>query len=188
MNRWRVVEVVAWLWLFGTACSGELAADLPTERFRENHQGIVNQIELIEAKLARLEEMGPAEKAQQVQEIVSFFEQRIRPLAEDEEAFFYSAVDRQGNGGQRPLTATMRYEHSLIDTWIELLAREVEGESLDIDRFIRRTYNLTGVLKAHLEKEEQVFLPILDKTMTQEEFEEQVLSRMEAHKVDDSAS
>ena len=43
--------------------------------------------------------------------------------------------------------------------------------SPDVKSFTRRAYGLLGLLEAHFEEEEQVLLPILDRTMSKEEFD-----------------
>jgi hypothetical protein len=46
--------------------------------------------------------------------------------------------------------------------------------SPDAAAFVRRADNLLGLIWAHFEEEEMVLLPVLDETMTPEQFEREV--------------
>ena len=69
----------------------------------------------------------------------------------------------------------MRYEHKVVNRWIEELERFAEAEKPDVVAFARRTDNLLGLIWAHFEEEEEVLLPILDRTMTTVEFQREIL-------------
>jgi len=49
--------------------------------------------------------------------------------------------------------------------WIGQLAASARDKGLDARAFVRRTDRLLGLLAAHFEVEDQVFLPVLDRAL-----------------------
>ena len=54
--------------------------------------------------------------------------------------------------------------------WIGELGAMAKSPSADAQAFTRRADNLLGLVRAHFESEEDVLLPVLDRTMTPEQF------------------
>ena len=73
----------------------------------------------------------------------------------------------------------IRYEHRIIARWISELEIETRLRYPDERRFTQLNYQLLGLLKAHFEQEELVLLPILDKTMSTEQFNEEIYDSLE---------
>lgn len=101
--------------------------------------------------------------------VVRFFREHIKPHAEWEERVLYPAVDKRAASGPNPFTASMRYEHRIVVRWTDELAN-----TPDVIGFARRADNLLGLVWAHFEEEEEVLLPILDRSMSKEEFDQEI--------------
>lgn len=108
--------------------------------------------------------------------ITKFFKEEIKPHAEWEERKLYPAVDKRATKGPEIFTATMRYEHKVVARWIEQLDTLATSKTANAALFTRKTDQLLGLLYAHFEEEEEVLLPILDKSMTPAEFKEEIFS------------
>jgi hemerythrin-like domain-containing protein len=96
--------------------------------------------------------------------IVSELDACLRPHLSWEERTIHPIVDRFACEGPTAFSATMRYEHEIIDRWSADLARRAEES--DFVAFARNADRLLGVVLAHFELEEQVLFPILDRAVT----------------------
>lgn len=178
-------------WLCGlAACAGGPPASrmapaphpetggLPTANFRVEHESIREHLEHIAAMVGSLGPKPAAERRETMAFVARFLDEHIRSHAAAEEAVLYPAVDRRAASGPHPFTATMRWEHTIVGRWIDALAREAAKPEPDPVAFARQADRLLGLITAHFEEEEEVLLPILDATMTREEFEREVGSRL----------
>ncbi len=116
-----------------------------------------------------------------MQRIVGALRSHIVPHAEWEEAVLYPVVDEKAGGGPHPFTAAMRREHEIVGRWIDELDRQSKDVASDPLLFSRKADQLLGLIIAHFEDEEEVLLPILDETMSKEDFEREILSKGSAH-------
>jgi hemerythrin-like domain-containing protein len=146
----------------------------PTEPFRREHVGIKEHLEHLNAEVGKLSVASPSEQRASMQHVVDFVREHIKPHAEWEERVLYPAVDRRAASGPNPFTASMRYEHRIVVRWTDELAAIAAAPAADITAFARRADNLLGLIWAHFEEEEEVLLPILDRTMSREDFEREI--------------
>ncbi|MCI0588723.1 MAG: hemerythrin domain-containing protein [Planctomycetes bacterium] len=151
-----------------------LRQERPSESFRAEHRSIREHLRHVEEVVGSLAEAPGAERKGRMSEAVAFFREHIVPHAEAEERGLYPAVDKRAGSAVPPFTASMRHEHRIVGRWVEELAAEAGKPSPDARTFCRRADNLLGLLAAHFEEEEEVLLPILDRTLTKEEFEKEV--------------
>ena len=107
--------------------------------------------------------------------MVRFLEEHIAAHAQWEERALYPVVDRQADGGDNPFTASMRHEHVIVGRWIGELDQLAAADLANVQAFTRRADNLLGLIWAHFEEEEQVLLPVLDRSMSAEQFRKEVL-------------
>ena len=157
-------------------------------------EAIVNRpTNRIRAKLAefktfliRIEELthglaGTRAEAQRklMQQIAMIYRNEIHYHSDWEERKLYPAVDKRASSGIAPVTSLIRYEHRIIARWISELEIETRLRYPDERRFTQLNYQLLGLLKAHFEQEELVLLPILDKTMSTEQFNEEIYDSLE---------
>jgi hemerythrin-like domain-containing protein len=145
-----------------------------TEPFRKEHVELARHLQHVHEWNGELQAQPPAEQARTMKKIVGFFEGHLAPHAKWEEEHLYVSVDKRAASGPNPFTASMRFEHRVVERWIAELRREAEAPSPNVSAFARRTDYLLGLVTAHFEAEEEVLLPVLDRTMTAEEFEREL--------------
>lgn len=163
------------LWVIpAAALAAPPASARATESFRREHGEIQVHLGHVRDWNEALLKQSPAEQKKTAQSVVTFFEKHIKPHAEWEEKVLYPLVDRLAGGGRHRFTATMRHEHRIVGRWIEELAKEASKSTPDYTAFARRADNLLGLVSAHFEEEEEVLLPLIDGSMTREEFEKVV--------------
>lgn len=63
------------------------------------------------------------------------------------------------------VSLSIRYEHVLIHRWLDELGRSARAAAPDPLGFARRADRLLGLIEAHLELEDAVFLPVLDRAI-----------------------
>ena len=155
------------------------AAEIPkkraTESFRAEHVVLHNHLLEVEQWTGELFREGKSAQKKTMLQIVSFFKEHIKPHAEWEEKKLYPAVDKRASRGPEPFTSTMRYEHRIVARWIDELDKEASSKKPDPKAFARESYQLLGLIKAHFEEEEEVLLPVLDRSMTPEQFKFEIL-------------
>jgi hemerythrin-like domain-containing protein len=156
-----------------------------TEPFREEHRYLLPHVEaLAEAGdavgLVSLEELGV-----KVDAAHAFLVERLIPHATAEDEVLYAELDRLlgENGGTRA-TDTMRRDHVEVARLTERLGalREQLHEGVmepKEERGLRRVlYGLSALVGLHFAKEEEVYLPLLDRELTEGEARE-LFERME---------
>ena len=146
------------------------AAELPTAPFRREHVEIKEHLGHLDTMIGTLPAAQPEERRRTMSQVVKFLDEHIREHAEWEEAHLYPAVDKRTLAGPNPFTATMRHEHRIVGRSIDALAKMAADPNASATVFARSADRLLGLISAHFEEEEEVLLPILDKTMTKEEF------------------
>jgi len=163
-------NVLALVALTLTLTASAFADDRPTAPFRAEHVEVKEHLGHIDAMIGSLPTAPAASQRQTMTMVANFLHEHIRKHAEWEEAKLYPAVDRRTHEGKYPFTASMRYEHRIVGRGIDDLAARAKAETIDAVAFARAADRLVGLIQAHFEEEEEVLLPILDATMTQEEF------------------
>jgi hemerythrin-like domain-containing protein len=153
------------------------AGQRPTDPFRLEHRDIEDRLAEIDRQIARMPSADPEEQKRTMALIVAFLREHVLLHAEWEEKVLYAVVDRRAGSGAHRFTACMRQEHAIIARWTSELAAEAGKPEPDPVAFARRADQLLGLLLAHLENEEEVLLPVLDWTMTPEDFEREVFSK-----------
>ncbi len=149
----------------------------PTTPFREEHALLIAELDAITARVGKLANAPPATQAAEMSSIVAFFRDELEAHAAWEERVLYPAVDRRvATPGPEPFTASMRHDHTVVGRWIGELATMASSPRPDATAFTRRADNLLGLVRAHFEAEEDVLLPVLDRSMTAEDFRREILS------------
>lgn len=120
---------------------------------------------------------------QGVEEIYDFLAFHLKPHAEAEEAALYTVVQKAL--GSPDATRTMSRDHVEVGRYITELAElrsKLSGEtvtSVQAQSLRRVLYGVYALLKVHFAKEEEVYLPILDRWLTPESAR-QMFESMEA--------
>lgn len=143
-----------------------------TQPLRDEH-------EALRPKVERLREAGDAVGVAPVAELRTkiaaahqFLTGELVPHAEAENEVLYAEIDRL-LGGQ-PVTATMSRDHvevaKLTEELGELGHKLAEAPSAETELELRATlYGLYRLVELHFAKEEEVYLPILERHLTVEQ-------------------
>lgn len=154
-----------------------------TQPLREEHQELKPQIEMLREVADKIGAMPISTLKQSVTEASKFLEHHLIPHAQAEEKALYPVVARCMNAPMA--TATMSRDHVEIGRLTEELAawmgRNVETSiSTSYENDLRRVlYGLYAIIKLHLAKEEEVYLPLLDARLSPEEARD-MFEKMEA--------
>jgi hemerythrin-like domain-containing protein len=146
-----------------------------TQPLRDEHAELVPHIAALAEAADAVGTLELAEVRRLVDESYHFLAHQLIPHAHAEEAALYPAVQRAV--GAAEMTATMSRDHvevqALTDELGRLRTRLAEGEALDDDttRALRRVlYGLHHLVKVHFAKEEEVYLPLLEAHLTEDDF------------------
>lgn len=151
-----------------------LSAMSATDAFRAEHVELMGHIEHLRTTAARLPAMSPSEREAELQSIVGFLRESLVPHAEAEERILYPAV--AAVLGDPEATATMVSDHRAIVSRIEALAA---ADAEDLDRLQELLYGLYALLNVHFRKEEDDYLPLLERRPPEEV--EALFQRMSEH-------
>jgi len=128
-----------------------------------------------------VDEPGP-QLQERLGDALEFLQHHLIPHAMAEEAVLYPTVESAF--GAPGATATMTRDHQEVVSLTERLAtraREVNGGSLPVEaaRELRHMlYGLHALVSVHFHKEEEVYLPLLDESLTEESAKE-MFAKME---------
>jgi iron-sulfur cluster repair protein YtfE (RIC family) len=145
-----------------------------TQAFRDEHAALLDHVEHLRATAERLPEMAPEQRAESLERIRGFLRETLIPHAKAEEQVLYPAV--ADILGHPEATATMISDHRAIVARIEAL--EAAGSD-DLSRLQELLYGLHALLIVHFHKEEDDYLPLLERQP--EEQVAAILERMGGH-------
>ena len=152
-------------------------AGTPTAKFREEHRHLMAHVDRIRLAGGEVRDLPPGERAQLVTQILEFLRGTLLPHAELEEQVLYTAVGELL--GDARATAAMTGDHVAIGRMIEALG---ETDLADIARLQELLYGLHALITVHFEKEEEIYLPLLDaRPDVAERVMQQVGSRHHGH-------
>lgn len=140
---------------------------------REEHAELLPHIEAI--KLAA-EAAGSGDR-KPLEETAAFLHHHLVPHAMAEDRVLYPVVESYLGEGA---TATMRKDHEAVGTLVGeldvLLAGDASGRTQDLQRVL---YGLYQLVRVHFDKEEAIYVPLLEERMTPGEASK-MFERMEA--------
>src|SRR5690606_14163725 len=145
-----------------------------TGRLRQEHKALRERMEPLRQLLYDAPDQAPAAQEQALRAVVQWVREDVLPHAEREERKLYPLVDRL-MGGRESATATMVMD----DDRIRELAQQLEDllEASEEQREQRWDWvkmvaaQLEMLLSLHLEKEEAVYLAVLERHATPEDIE-----------------
>lgn len=144
-----------------------------TEPLRDEHRELLPRIERIRRVADSVGLVPPEVLRERVAEVHAFLAHDLIPHAKAEDAELYPMVARLM--GAPEATATMRHDHVEV-AWLvdELAAIEPELSApsfpLEVEHALRRIlYGLYALVKVHFVEEEEIYLPLLDASLTPEE-------------------
>lgn len=147
-----------------------------TEAIRAHHR------ELLATLTAYVDDVL-AGRLERLPDFIAFLTHELLPHAKGEEAHLYPTVEPLVKAhGQA--TATMSVDHTFIEALIRQIAQAGRstgtGQPPEQVRLLQRlACQLEGILNVHLEKEEQVYLPLFERYVSEAE-QQRVLDGMHA--------
>lgn len=157
----------------------EAIVSRPTNRIRAKLAEFRSFLIRIEELTHGLPGTRPEDQRKLMQQIATIYRNEILYHSDWEERRLYPAVDKRASKGSEPFTSTIRYEHRIISRWIAELEIETRLRYPDERHFTQLNYQLLGLLKSHFEQEELVLLPVLDKTMSVQQFNDEIYNSLE---------
>ncbi len=161
-----------------TAEEKKTAKERVTEPLRREHRELLPHIEALASAGDAIGVAGQGEQRAKVHASYTFLKRQLIPHAVAEDKVLYAKVDKLiGASGSTRATDTMRRDHvevgRLTDKLGKLGERLHEGTLTSAQqRELRRTlYALHGIVSLHFAKEEEVYLPLLDRKLTAAEAE-----------------
>ncbi|HAX69047.1 MAG TPA: hemerythrin domain-containing protein [Anaerolineales bacterium] len=163
-----------------------------TQPLRDEHKELFPFVDQIRQAADLIGDAPVAEILRGVEEVYDFLAHHLKPHAEAEEAALYPVVQKVL--GSPDATKTMSRDHVEVGRYIEELAtlkKDIGGATLTAEQVksLRRVlYGVYALVKLHFAKEEEVYLPILDRRLTPESAQE-MFEAMEdaAHKAKHAA-
>jgi hemerythrin-like domain-containing protein len=143
-----------------------------TDPIREEHDHLVPSIEMLRKTGDLMDEVASSRSLREAVRAVEFLRDELIPHAREEDARLYPVVGRLLNSAEA--TATMTRDHAEVITLTAELEQAVDNADPVAVR--RLLYGLYHVLKLHLAKEEELYLPLLDSLLTPDEAEKLFLS------------
>ena len=136
------------------------------QSLREKRKRIRARLDEVDALARALSEAAePIDASAAMTRIVSVLEDELRPYMEWESRMLHPIIDKFACEGPTAFSASMQYEHAVVDRWISELATSARDGPTGARAFARRADRLLGLLTAHFEVEDQVFLPVLDRAL-----------------------
>lgn len=137
----------------------------PVEPTRMEVLAAREQLVDVSTLLDDLDSVGRERRTRLMASVVSVLDETVVRTFGTREERVFAVVDRMV-GGTRPFTETLRREHRLIERrWAELSAMASEAAP-DVVEFRRLARELIGLLRAHLELEEELIDPLLDRALS----------------------
>jgi iron-sulfur cluster repair protein YtfE (RIC family) len=159
--------------------------DRVTQPLRDEHKELIPHIQGLAGAGDAIGVASLGEQREKVHTSYRFLTEDLIPHAVAEDEVLYAEVDRLiGENGSTHATDTMRRDHtevgSLTEQLGELGGKLERGELAAAEQHQMRQvlYSLNGIVGLHFAKEEEVYLPLLDRTLTAEQAQE-MFSEME---------
>ncbi|MFQ5863307.1 MAG: hemerythrin domain-containing protein [Candidatus Brocadiales bacterium] len=155
----------------------------PTEDIREHHKMLEEKLHGFFHDIESLQKFSARERGQ-LDDLMNFLKEELLPHAEGEEKHLYGKVAELMNN---PLfTKTMEMDHQFIKQYITELETEInnvykESADVTIKKIQKTASKLQGIMEPHFQKENDVYLPILDEKLSKERVEKEVIEPMHAY-------
>jgi hemerythrin-like domain-containing protein len=138
---------------------------------RDEHRHLLPHIDDLRTTGDAVGRSAPAELGEDLERAVSFLEHHLLPHAGAEDEVLYPEVERLM--GSPEATATMRRDHvevaRLTAELTDLTPRLSAGETQVADDIRRVLYGLHAIVRLHFAKEEEVYVPLLEEHLSEDE-------------------
>jgi iron-sulfur cluster repair protein YtfE (RIC family) len=139
-----------------------------TNPVREEHGHLQAGIELLREAGDHVGALPFAQAHKEVSVVLEFLHDHLIPHARSEDEYLYPTVGKLM--GSPAATRTMSRDHVEVGVLAGQLERAAEEWDEPVVR--RLLYGLYHVVRLHLAKEEEIYLPLLDEHLTRAEAEE----------------
>lgn len=147
-----------------------------TAAIRSHHRSLADAIDQFVAKIEINAEQGDSNIGATAEQLAAFLTSDLLPHAHGEEESLYPVLDPIIREHGEP-TATMRVDHEYISGYAsdigqtarELLAATPSGRTALVRKLNRQALQLQGLFRVHLEKEERVYLPLVEANLSPEQ-------------------
>ena len=142
-----------------------------TQPLRDEHKELIPHIERI-LEVANSIPEAPLEQIRDgVQEVYEFLAYHLIPHAQAEDAALYPIVQKVM--GSPDATKTMVRDHVEVGRYVEELAElQMDLSPRNFKSLQRVLYGVYALVKVHFAKEEEVYLPLLEERLSEEEARE----------------
>lgn len=148
--------------------------DQPLALLRACHEKILAHCDLLEELLARMSASGPDDEARKAAERINrYFSTSAGLHHRDEEEDVFPRLNRQSLKIAE-LVYGLKKEHEELETLWKTLAPELKrlpGEAFSED-FCQAAGNFCSLYRAHIERENMEFLPIVASSLSQQQLAE----------------
>ena len=143
----------------------------PTDPLREEHREIRVHLSALLSLADSIDTMPVGDAVRELRRAVAFVEGGLLPHALAEDGVLYPAVALAMGASQA--TATMSRDHLEIARLAGQLSHLSHRFRTNPSRHVRRDlarvlYSLHAIVALHLDKEDEVYLPLLDKFLTED--------------------
>ncbi len=135
-----------------------------TAALRDTRAHLRQALARIADRVGTLRDLPPEGRVAAMEHVSDELSARLRPHLRWEERTIHPIVDKFACEGPAAFSASMRYEHAIIYRGLDDL-RALASDPSAVVAFARRADNLLGIVLAHLELEEEVLFPILDRAL-----------------------
>ncbi len=161
----------------------------PTEELRNEHDGILLMLQILE-EAGKVAGVGKGVELGQLGQIIEFFRVFVdRCHHGKEEEIFFPALERAGIPRQGGPIGVMLHEHQLgrghVTRMGEALAKLQLGTELAYADLVKESTQYLELLRQHIRKENEVLFPMADKVLSQQEQENltERFERLEIEKI-----
>ena len=134
-----------------------MAADLPTQPFRDEHQELLQHLEHIRRLGGDIAQLPPEERDQALAPVLEFLQGTLVPHAKAEEDVLYPEWARLVGFGDAAVP--MVHDHEAI---VQRINRLAETPPDQVDALQELLYGLYALISVHFRKEEDIQLPVFD--------------------------
>lgn len=142
-----------------------------TQPLRDEHKELIPHIERILEVADSIPEAPLEQIRDGVQEVYEFLAYHLVPHAQAEDAALYPVVQKVM--GSPDATKTMVRDHVEVGRYVEELAElQRDLSPRNFKSLQRALYGVYALVKVHFAKEEEVYLPLLEERLSEEEARE----------------
>lgn len=140
---------------------------------KDEHQELLPHIEFLREAGTLVESGSEADSLRAVEDAHAFLVHHLIPHAVAEDRVLYPAVERVM--GAPGATATMSRDHVEVGKLTEELGAlkdkiaQSGATETDLTDLQRLLFGLYGIVKLHFDKEEEIYVPVLDKGLSSQE-------------------